>query len=112
MPPFEDEGQILVCTRCSQELDSTDAFCRSCGASVGESLPILRSRASILLLLFLGIGPLALPMLWRSTEFTSTEKLWISVLNFAYLVMLAWIIFWVYGSVVFRLTGIESEPGF
>lgn len=107
------EAETSVCSRCSQALDATDAYCRRCGACVEEKeKSIFESRVSILLLLFLGVGPLALPMLWKSPAFNSVQKAWITVLNLAFILALVWCLVWTYNFVMFRFTGLEFEPGF
>ena len=44
----------------------------------------------ILALLFLGVGPLALPLLWRSPSFNARHKMAISVANVVYTIGLLW----------------------
>jgi hypothetical protein len=96
------EVQKIVCPACSALLDVRDNYCRCCGqptfdqiadfpvpprstavvrspAGVAISDPAvpaetLASRVLVLMMLFLGLGPLALPMLWRSREFSSRWK--------------------------------------
>ncbi len=107
------KDETRVCSQCSQALDVADAYCRKCGLClVKKSAPIMNSRLSILLLLFLGVGPLALPTLWKSQAFNNTQKAWLSILNIAFMLVLVWVLFWIYNSVVFRLSGLEFEPGF
>ena len=43
----------------------------------------------ILALLFLGVGPLALPLLWRSPRFNTAQKAAVTVANLAFLGALA-----------------------
>jgi hypothetical protein len=108
-----DDGEVLVCTQCGRGLDATDAYCRGCGASVHEEQPsIFQSRVGVLLMLFLGVGPFALPLLWKSPAFSIAQKVWITVLNLAFIMAIVWFLVWFYNFVVFRFTGLEFEPGF
>jgi len=81
-----------VCRQCFAVLDLGDRFCRHCGASLvdfdASGLPVTRvvsagrSEASswsespwvVLAMLFLVLGPLGLPMLWRSRQFSPAWK--------------------------------------
>ncbi len=48
----------------------------------------------ILALLFLGVGPLALPLLWRSPRFSKAQKAAVTVANLAFIGALTWGILW------------------
>jgi len=83
----------IVCPQCYAMLDVGDNYCRHCGASTVNSagpgemparLAPDRSRDRcgwsenrwlVLAMLFLVLGPLGLPMLWRSRQFSLTWKL-------------------------------------
>lgn len=94
-------------------MDGEDAYCRHCGAKAGpEPLPVFQSRIGVLLMLFLGIGPFAIPLLWKSPAFTVVEKVWIAALNIAFVVGLVWCIAWLYNYMVFQFSGLIFEPGF
>ena len=113
MPTPGDDVRVLVCTQCGQALDATDVYCRGCGTSVHEEqLSILQSRVGVLLMLFLGVGPFALPLLWKSPAFSTAQKVWITVLNLAFILAIVWFLVWFYNFIVFRFTGLEFEPGF
>lgn len=89
----------IVCRRCYAVLDAGDNFCRHCGASTGaesavvvaEALPDWsaggrkwsQNRWVVLAMLFLVLGPLGLPMLWRSREFSPTWKAVVTTLILA-----------------------------
>jgi len=96
-----DEIQKIVCRRCYALLDVGDNYCRHCGAptrvqgpddrspapSHAASIPAgassspagLESPWLVLLMLFLVLGPLALPMLWRSRRFSRAWKIVLTV---------------------------------
>ncbi len=63
-------------------------------------------------MLFLGVGPFAIPMLWKSPAFTTTEKVCVSALNVAFVLGLLWFIAWLYNYMVFHFSGLIFEPGF
>jgi hypothetical protein len=92
----------IVCQRCRAPLDAEDNYCRRCGAPTanvaggagGPMSYFARSATDssvqrprwwdspfvILPMLFLVIGPLALPMLWRSRQFSQLWKIILTVL--------------------------------
>ena len=88
----------IVCHQCHAALDAGDAFCRHCGVPTVErgSSPSLRppgiweSPVVVLPLLFLVLGPLALPLLWRSRRFTRVWKIIHTILVLGETVFLAW----------------------
>ena len=76
-----------VCRQCTATLDADDNYCRRCGVptargvSLGVSAGAGRPAAwespwVVLPLLFFVLGPLALPLMWRSRRFTLLWK-WI-----------------------------------
>ena len=105
-----------VCDRCNAAVDATDQYCRHCGAAVvavgspaqgndvaadaptaiataSAAARVARPRWSenpwvILPLLFLLLGPFALPMLWRSRCF---PRLWKIILTIVVTVITVWI---------------------
>lgn len=48
----------------------------------------------VLTLLFLVLGPLAFPLLWRSQRFTRSWKITLSVVVVGYTVLLVWHAWW------------------
>jgi len=106
----------LICSRCSAELDATDHFCRHCGAATGhgaaplplsdavetvdtqvvtETPPAGRrlsdSRTFLLVMLFLVLGPLVFPMLWRSRAFTRGQKNVLTIVVIVLTVVVLWL---------------------
>ncbi len=92
----KNAAEKMVCRHCQAVLDAGDRFCRQCGAASGDAIllpsepvaapppppgrrpPRLESVWGVLAMLFLTLGPLALPMLWRSRQFS---RLWKIVLT-------------------------------
>jgi hypothetical protein len=96
------------CLRCQREIDVEDHFCRHCGQQLrpvegGSFVPVQivpeiqppRPKIGdnpwfVLMMLFLVLGPLALPMLWQGRAFTLRWK-WIwTVLLMLYTLLLCW----------------------
>ena len=93
-------------------LDAGDNYCRRCGTPTGTSgtgrAPTLvdakaapspvqfrywESRWIVLTLLFVVLGPFAIPLLWRSRRFTLLWKNILTVLVLGWTVLLLWV-FW------------------
>jgi len=96
----------IVCCQCQAVLDVGDSFCRRCGAATsglvrgtsGASWPggaapphpasvpthsrpkLIESRWGVLLMIFAVLGPLGLPMLWRSSQFSRAWKVILTVI--------------------------------
>jgi hypothetical protein len=98
-----------ACLRCHAVLDAGDHYCRRCGtptgraASSGTSLPVGEEAAPspvqfrywespwiVLTLLFLVLGPFAIPLLWRSRRFTLLWKNILTALVLALTALLLW----------------------
>jgi hypothetical protein len=90
-----------VCCRCAAALDADDNYCRRCGTPtpLGVSLGVSaggkhpaawESPWVILPLLFFVLGPLALPLLWRSRCFTPLWKWALTIIITALTVLLVW----------------------
>ena len=77
------------CAGCDEAMDPGDRFCRHCGLERGKAEPLHQRPWVVLGMLFFVIGPLALPMLWRSSSFSRTQKVAISVANLVFVLGLA-----------------------
>ena len=77
--PFTHEDNISGSCPCGQTTDPADRFCRACGRAIGEATWFEKPLVVVTLLFFV-IGPLALPLLWRSTRFSLPAKLVLSLL--------------------------------
>jgi len=91
-----------ICRQCTAMLDVDDNYCRRCGAATpfGVTAGILPAAKQpgmwenpwvILPLLFLVLGPLALPLLWQSRRFTLLWKGILSVLVIGLTALLIWL---------------------
>jgi ribosomal protein L40E len=90
--PLTDEPDPaeVVCRRCAAAIDADDNYCRRCGAptpcglKLGVSASVKQivtweSPWVILPLIFFVLGPLALPLLWRSRQFTPLWKVLLTI---------------------------------
>jgi len=73
------------CAGCDEAMDPGDLFCRHCGRKRGKDAPLHHKPWVVIGMLFFVVGPLALPMLWRSESFSRNQKVLISALNLAFI---------------------------
>lgn len=113
-----EEIEKTVCPHCSGVLDVGDGICRDCGAGTGrppsEASPQSPAVAAqpvfdrprprpdmaerpgmVLVLLFLVLGPLALPVLWRSSKFSPAWKIALTILVVIQTVIVVWLLWYV-----------------
>lgn len=67
------------CPACGQSFEDWFAACPFCQTPLPR-----RDRGPVLIAIFLGLGVLATPMLWRSPAFTTREKLWLTMVAAVY----------------------------
>jgi hypothetical protein len=90
-----------ICRRCTAVLDADDNYCRRCGAPTpfgvksgiapsAKQPAVWDSPWVILPLLFLVLGPLALPLLWSSRRFTFLWKSILTAIVLGMTVLLIW----------------------
>jgi hypothetical protein len=89
----------LVCARCKREIAADAAYCPHCGQRVTVANPQawLDNPWAMMGILFFGIGPLALPMLWRSRAFGPLGKWLLTILVLALTVVVVVGLVWVVG---------------
>ena len=106
----------IACRQCHAAVDAGDNYCRHCGAATdaaenGGAATAIDARAApshaagqpgrwedpwaVLVLLFLAIGPFALPLLWRSRRFTLLWKSILTVLVLGVTVLLLWFLWFI-----------------
>jgi hypothetical protein len=108
----DDTFKTSVCRNCGATRDATDNYCRRCGMPTPNqqaTRPLGWSESPwfILPLLFLIIGPLALPLLWRSRYFTPLGKLILTVLVAILTVYLCWSVWVVVNQAIEPLNELE-----
>jgi len=114
----DDEIRKIVCRGCYAVLDAGDKFCRHCGQRVAGAdaepaagadpvpaqlvvePPAARSNWSqsrwfVLAMLFVVLGPLAIPMLWRSRRFSVPWKIVLTLLVAILTVAVLWLVWYV-----------------
>ena len=98
----------IVCPRCCAVLDAGDNYCRRCGQPTGVSQPEsprrivtterksdwTQSRVVVLAMLFAVLGPLALPMLWRSRNFSMMWKIVLTVATVAITALVVYLLWY------------------
>ena len=107
----DHEIEKIVCPQCFTALELGATFCRHCGARrdrptaeaarehVTEwpkpAQDLAERRGMVLLLLFVVLGPLALPVLWRSSKFSGAWKLFLTLLVLIFTVVVVWVLWYV-----------------
>jgi len=133
-----DAVEKLVCRSCYAVVDAGDNFCRRCGAPIGSAAvprpsaqddanrPVLAEVVEprsvgrkwsdspwiVLVLLFFVLGPLALPMLWRSRQFSLVWKLVLTAIVIGLTVLILWLIWYVLDKSLEPLRQLQNLPGF
>jgi ribosomal protein L40E len=128
--------KATVCPRCHAVLDITDNYCRHCGAASvnlaaqpdgGRAAAAVVARAAlapfaqqpswsespwvVLPLLFLILGPFALPLLWRSRRFTLLWKGVLTVITVCVTVFLIWSVWFSVNQALAPLRELEKLQG-
>ena len=91
-----------ICRQCTAALDAEDNYCRRCGTPTpfgvasgvsprGTQPAVWESPWVVLPLLFFVLGPLAVPLLWRSHRFTLFWKVVLTVLVIGLTVLFVWL---------------------
>ncbi|MCC6694702.1 MAG: hypothetical protein IT365_03625 [Candidatus Hydrogenedentes bacterium] len=103
VPPVP--GRAL-CPRCGHTIDSWDSFCRYCGrpmkAHAKSKAPWYYEPVWIVVLALVVLGPLALPLVWKSPKLTRPVKWAFTLFLGIYAVAIAYAL-WVYCLVMWRL---------
>lgn len=76
VPTVPEAAVGAACWSCSSSVDATDRYCRRCGAGQGAYLPWYYQAWGLGLLAMLAMGPLVLPMVWKSPVLSRRGK-WI-----------------------------------
>ena len=122
-----EDVQKIVCRRCFTVLDVSDDFCRRCGAAtagdattVAASVGVAATRKSkgtdnpwgVLLMLFVVLGPLALPMLWRSRGFSPLWKTLLTLVMVGVTALLLFLMWFVIAKALVPLQQLKTLQGF
>jgi hypothetical protein len=119
------EIEHIGCRHCYAVLDVSDNFCRRCGAPTNNMaavsvvpaptsprVPWSENRWIVLASLFLVLGPLGLPMLWRSRQFSMFWKAAITVLLLGLTVLIFALIWYVLDKALAPLKELRGMKGF
>lgn len=98
----------MVCQRCQAALDAADRYCRNCGTPTAQRPAWWENPWFILSMLFLVLGPLALPFLWRSRRFTLLWKGVLTVVVIGLTVFVCWRIWFAVKQVLGSLRALEK----
>ena len=129
--------KTIVCYRCCTVLDATDNYCRHCGAATANLTGLSEGGISaasfsdkpvftpsiqqprwsespwvVLTLLFLILGPLALPLLWRSRWFTRLWKIALTIITAGLTVFLLWSVWFSLQQAIAPLRELYKLRGF
>ena len=94
-----------VCALCGKDIGHNDAYCRHCGAKKGQGVRWYHKTWGIIILLFLVLGPLAIPLLWRSPVIPRERKLLLTMLCLAFTSLLGWMLIQTYLGIINEITG-------
>jgi ribosomal protein L32 len=78
------------CWSCGHAIDGDDHYCRRCGLGQGAFLPWYYRPLWIVVLALTALGPLALPLVWRTPRLGRTGKWITSVVVVAVSAYVAW----------------------
>ncbi len=118
----------IVCHRCCAVLDVGDKYCRHCGVALdGRFTPAparpaparkvdepgwTESRWAVLTALFLVLGALAIPMLWRSRQFSRGWKIVLTILVLILTAVVLWLAWYVVNlSIIKPLMQLREQMG-
>jgi hypothetical protein len=117
------ESKKIVCPKCCAVLEAGDRFCRHCGQATGDAVvlvdggpmaspsvrpptpaasrtPWVENVWVVLLMLFVMLGPLALPMLWRSRKFSLAWKFILTIVVAGFTVIVFVVLWYVFNQLI------------
>ena len=121
------EIEKVLCRQCYAVIDVEDKFCRHCGTptAVSRSAPpqklpaqsntrpkLTDNRWVIVVMLFAVLGPVALPMLWRSSAFSMPWKIVLTVIVLGVTALAVWLLWHVTERALAPLKELRSFDGF
>jgi hypothetical protein len=110
----------LVCRRCQGAIDATDNYCRHCASPTGKlggspakgSAEWWESPWFVVTLLLFVVGPLALPLLWRSRRFTVHWKIVLTIVVTFITAYFLWVIWYTLNQALAPLQELKNFRGF
>ncbi len=102
--------RTMACAGCGRAMEPLERVCGSCGQARSSSSSWRHNPWIILALLFLIVGPLALPLLWKSEGFSAGQKVGVAVLNLIYtagVIVVIGLLFHMYTTMLLDLSRVE-----
>ena len=90
------------CPRCGHTIDTWDNFCRYCGRRTKAKVPWYYEPAWIVILALLVLGPLTLPLVWKSPKLSRPVKWIFTLFLVIYAVALVYYL-WLFTVIMWRL---------
>lgn len=80
----------MPCWSCSWPLDAEDRFCRRCGMGQGKNVAWYYHPVAIALLTVFALGPLTLPLIWKTPRLEARGRWMASSLVAAFTCFMAY----------------------
>jgi hypothetical protein len=90
MHELSSPAPAVRCWSCQRSLASDDRYCRTCGQGQGAFLSWQYRPFWIFVLAFTALGPLALPLVWRTPRFDRATKWVVTVVLIAITAYVGW----------------------
>ncbi|MCP4643929.1 MAG: hypothetical protein GY851_26030 [bacterium] len=103
-------GDHTYCEKCKRPIDEADSFCKHCGAHQTRRELWYQSPIAILVLAFTVLGPLAIPLVWRSPQMGTKAKTWCTVaigLYFAFVLWLGYVLLRLIFHTIYEINGLN-----
>jgi uncharacterized membrane protein YvbJ len=108
---FKMQNPSQFCTKCGRPLDAEANFCANCGTPTGNAAahkrtPFVYSRVGVFILIFLVLGALALPFLYKSPEFSRRAKIILAIVAIVYTIVM---IIYAYQTLSVELSSLQVD---
>ena len=94
-----------ICAHCGGDMGPNDAYCRHCGTKKGKGISWYHHTWGIMILLFVVLGPLAIPLLWRSPVISRERKWVLTLACLALFSVIGWTLIQTYLGLIEEITG-------
>jgi len=69
----------LICWDCEKSIEEADAYCRYCGKGQGGHIPWYYHPLGLTFLALFALGPLTLPLIWKSPKLEARGR-WVGTI--------------------------------
>lgn len=107
-PPLDPVPRSVACRSCRAYIDPGFAYCPYCGKRQDEGNAWYFHPVWILTLAFVALGPIALPLVWKSRRMNAAAK---AVMTAAILVYTAFCVYSAYKIVMIELQYFSQFEG-